>query len=109
MNHRPAGQAALFTVRLDARSVGLALLVMAVLGASYTMVKLGLRDLPVFGSLTLRMALATIVLVTYARWRHLPLAFSGRAASFVAAQTAAFVLNQALLYLGLTMTTAGRA
>ena len=82
---------------------------MAVLGASYTMVKLGLRDLPVFGSLMLRMALATIVLVAHARWRHLPLAFRGRAAAFVAGQTAAFVLNQALLYLGLTMTTAGRA
>jgi len=105
----PAAQAAFVTGRLDVRAVGLALLVMAVLGASYTMVKLGLRDLPVFGSLMLRMALATIVLVAHARWRHLPLAFRGRAAAFVAGQTAAFVLNQALLYLGLTMTTAGRA
>src|SRR2546427_565610 len=82
---------------------------MAILGASYTMVKLGLRDLPVFGSLTLRMLLATIVLVAYVGWRKLPLIYRGRAAWFIAAQTAAFVLNQALLYLGLTMTTAGRA
>src|SRR5437899_2531887 len=95
--------------RLDARAIGLAVLVMAILGASYTMVKLGLQDLPVFGSLTLRMLLAAMVLVAYARWRHLPLAYRGRAAWFVAAQTTAFVLNQALLYLGLTMTTAGRA
>src|ERR1043166_3952702 len=95
--------------RLDARAIGLAVLVMAVLGASYTMVKLGLRDLPVFGSLALRMALATVVLVAFAWWRHLPLAFKGRAAWFVAAQTTAFVLNQALLYVGLTTTTAGRA
>ena len=95
--------------RLDAPAIGLAVLVMAVLGASYTMVKLGLRDLPVFGSLALRMALATVVLVAYAWWRHLPLAFKGRAAWFVAAQTTAFVLNQALLYVGLTTTTAGRA
>jgi len=95
--------------RLDTRAVGLAVLVMAILGASYTMVKLGLRDLPVFGSLTLRMLLATIVLVAYVGWRKLPLIYRGRAAWFIAAQTAAFVLNQALLYLGLTMTTAGRA
>src|SRR5262249_53683972 len=83
--------------------------VMAVLGVAYTMVKVGLRDLPVFGSLTLRMVLAAIVLVAYARWRPLPLAFGGRAAWVVAAPTIAFVLNQALLYVGLTMTTAGRA
>src|SRR5213593_2634376 len=82
---------------------------MAILGGSYTMVKLGLRDLPVFGSLTLRMALATVVLVAYARRRHLPLTFGRRAAWFVAAQTTAFVLNQALLYVGLTTTTATRA
>ncbi len=94
---------------MDARAVGLAVLVMALLGASYPMVKLGLRDLPVFGSLTLRMLLATIVLVAYAWWSHLPLAYRGRAAWFIAAQTVAFVLNQALLYLGLTLTTAGRA
>src|SRR5437867_10884179 len=50
---------------------------MAILGASYTMVKLGLRDLPVFGSLMLRMLLATIVLVAYAGWRKLPLIYRG--------------------------------
>src|SRR2546425_11213572 len=82
---------------------------MAILGASYTMVKLGLRDLPVFGSLTLRMLLATIVLVAYVGWRKLPLVHRGRGVWFIAAQPAAFVLNQALLYLGLTTTTAGRA
>ena len=95
--------------RLDARAIGLAILIMAILGGSYTMVKVGLRDLPVFGSLLLRMLVAAATLGAYAIWLRLPLVYQGRAAWFLAAQTLAFVAQQSLLYLGLTLTTAGRA
>ncbi|PYN92835.1 MAG: hypothetical protein DMD91_31495 [Candidatus Rokuibacteriota bacterium] len=95
--------------RLDGRGLVIAVVTMAILGGSYAMVKLGLRDLPVFGSLLLRMIVATVVLYAYSRWRGLPLMYRGRAARFLIAGTAVFVAQQVLLYLGLTMTTAGRA
>ena len=95
--------------RLDARAIGLAILVMAVLGGTYTMVKVGLRDLPVVGSLLLRMVVATAALGAYARWARVTLLYRGRAAWFVAAGTLAFVAMQLLLYAGLTATAAGRA
>ena len=94
--------------RLDARGIALAVLVMAALGSSYTMVKVGLRDLPVFGLLLLRMLVASAALGIYMRWVGLPFTYSGKARLFVLAQTAAFVGNQVLLYLGLAQTTAGR-
>ena len=95
--------------RLDSRGLVIAVVTMAILGGSYAMVKLGLRDLPVFGSLLLRMIVATLILYAYSRWRGLPLAYRGRAARFLVAGTVVFVAQQVLLYLGLTMTTAGRA
>ncbi len=95
--------------RLDSRGVVIAVVTMAILGGSYAMVKLGLRDLPVFGSLLLRMIVATVVLYAYSRWRGLALRYRGRAARFLVAGTVVFVAQQVLLYLGLTMTTAGRA
>ena len=95
--------------RLDGRGLVIAVVTMAILGGSYAMVKLGLRDLPVFGSLLLRMIVATGILYAYSRWRGLPLTYRGRAARFLVAGTAVFVAQQVLLYLGLTMTTAGRA
>ncbi len=72
------------------------------------MVKVGLRDLPVFGLLLLRMSVASVVLGIYMRWVGLPFAYGGRARQFVLAQTVAFTANQVLLYLGLAQTTAGR-
>jgi drug/metabolite transporter (DMT)-like permease len=94
--------------RLDARGIALAILVMVTLGGSYTMVKVGLRDLPVYGLLLLRMLVASVALGIYMRWVGLPFAYGGRARQFVVAQTVAFAGNQVLLYLGLAQTTAGR-
>lgn len=84
-------------------------MIMAVLGGTYTMVKVGLRDLPVVGSLLLRMLVATATLGVYARWARIPLGYPGRAAWFIAAGTVAFVVMQLLLYAGLAETPAGRA
>ena len=83
--------------RLDGRGLVIAVVTMAILGGSYAMVKLGLRDLPVFGSLLLRMIVATVVLYAYSRWRGLPLMYRGRAARFLIAGTAVFVAQQVLL------------
>ncbi len=94
--------------RLDARGVTFALLIAAILGGTYTMVKIGLRDLPVVGSLLLRMLVATVALWVYARWTRVPLLHRGRAAWFIAAGTLAFIAMQLLLYAGLTATSAGR-
>ena len=95
--------------RLDARAVALAIIIMAILGGTYTMVKVGLRDLPVIGSLLLRMLVAAVVLGAYARWGRVTLLYRGRAAWFIAAGTLAFIAMQLLLYVGLTVTPAGRA
>jgi drug/metabolite transporter (DMT)-like permease len=94
---------------LDARAVALAIIIMAILGGTYTMVKVGLRDLPVVGSLLLRMLVAAVALGVYARWARVPLLYRGRAAWFIAAGTLAFIAMQLLLYAGLTVTPAGRA
>ena len=48
--------------RLDARAIGLAVLAMAILGGSYTVGKIALQDLPVFGMLMARMAVTTLAL-----------------------------------------------
>jgi len=95
--------------RLDARAVALAIIIMAILGGTYTMVKVGLRDLPVIGSLLLRMLVAVVVLGAYARWGRVTLLYRGRAAWFITAGTLAFIAMQLLLYAGLTVTPAGRA
>jgi len=95
--------------RLDARASGLAILAMAILGGSYTAGKIALHDLPVFGLLALRMAITTATLGAYAAWTKLPLAQTGRSARYVLAQTGFFVLTQVALFIGLTMTSAGRA
>lgn len=95
--------------RLDARAVALAIIIMAILGGTYTMVKVGLRDLPVVGSLLLRMLVAAVALGAYARWARVRLLYRGRAAWFIVAGTAAFIAMQLLLYAGLTVTPAGRA
>lgn len=86
-----------------------AFLIMAILGGTYTMVKIGLRDLPVVGSLLLRMLVATVALGVYARWTRVALLHRGRAAWFIAGGTLAFIAMQLLLYAGLTATPAGRA
>jgi drug/metabolite transporter (DMT)-like permease len=95
--------------RLDARAAGLAVLAMAILGGSYTAGKLALQDLPVFGMLLLRMLVTTATLGAYARWARVPLLQSGRATWFILAQTAFFLMSQVALFIGLTMTSAGRA
>jgi hypothetical protein len=71
--------------RLDARAVALAIIIMAILGGTYTMVKIGLRDLPVVGSLLLRMLVAAAALGAYARWARVTLLYRGRAAWFITA------------------------
>jgi len=95
--------------RLDARAAGLAVLAMAILGGSYTAGKIALQDLPVFGMLLLRMLVTAGALGAYAAWARVPLAQGGRAAGFIAAHTVFFIMSQAMLYVGLTMTSAGRA
>jgi len=93
---------------LDARAVGLMVLLTVIWGGSFTFVKLGLRDLPVFGSICLRFLLASVILAIYCRWMAVPLWYTGRKARYLLAGAGAFAWGQALLYLGLTVTTAGR-
>jgi len=95
--------------RLDARAAGLAVLAMAILGGSYTAGKVALQDFPVFGLLLLRMVVTTATLGAYALWARVPLTHGSRAMGFILAQTAFFLLTQVLLFIGLTMTSAGRA
>ena len=95
--------------RLDGRAIALAVLAMAVLGGSYTAGKIALHDLPPFGLLALRMSITTVTLGAYALWAGIPLAQSRTAARFIVAQTVIFSLSQALLYVALSMTSAGRA
>ncbi|HEX5093031.1 MAG TPA: DMT family transporter [Burkholderiales bacterium] len=95
--------------RLDARASGLAILAMAILGGSYTAGKIALHDLPVFGLLALRMAITTVTLGAYAALTRLPLLQTGRSAAYVLAQTGFFLVSQVSLFIGLTMTGAGRA
>jgi drug/metabolite transporter (DMT)-like permease len=84
-------------------------LLTAIWGGSFAFVKVGLRDLPVFASLLLRMVVATTILLAYLRLNRIPLAYSGRANLLLAAGTVAFAASQVFLYTGLTVTTAGRA
>lgn len=74
------------------------MLLTAIWGGSYTMVKLGFRDLPIFGSLFLRVVVASALLVGYSR-----------ALSFLVASGLAFCWTMAFFYLGVDRTTAGRA
>ncbi|HET7876171.1 MAG TPA: DMT family transporter [Methylomirabilota bacterium] len=94
--------------RLDARAVILMVVLTAIWGGSFTFVKLGLRDLPVFGSICLRFLLAAGILTVYCRWTGIPLWYTGRSARYLLASAAAFAWGQSLLYLGLNLTTAGR-
>ena len=95
--------------RLDARASGLAVLAMAILGGSYTAGKIALHDLPVFGMLCLRMVVSTATLGAYAAWAGIPLVRGGRSAAYVLGQTGFFLLSQVSLFIGLTLTGAGRA
>lgn len=94
--------------RLDARAIALAVLAMAVLGGSYTAGKVALQDLPAFGLLALRMTVTTLALGAYAAWIGLSLAQRGATVRYIVAQTAIFALTQALLFVALGMTSAGR-
>lgn len=91
--------------RLDARAIGLAVLAMAVLGGSYTAGKIALQDLPPFGLLASRMALTTAALGAYAAILRMSLA---QPAGYVVAQTVIFAASQALLFVALGLTSAGR-
>ena len=95
--------------RLDARAAGLAVLAMAILGGSYTAGKVALHDLPVFGMLCLRMLISAATLGAYAAWARVPLLQTGRSAGYVLGQTGFFLLSQVSLFIGLTLTGAGRA
>jgi len=82
---------------------------MALFGASYTAGKFALHDLPVFGTLLLRMLVTAATLGGYALWAGVPLApRRGQATRFILAQTGFFLLNQTLLFAALAMTSAGR-
>jgi drug/metabolite transporter (DMT)-like permease len=95
--------------RLDARAAGVAILVMAILGGSYTAGKIAVQDLPVFGMLELRVLIMTATLGAFAWWARVPLRHRGGEAWFIAAQSGFFLMSQVLLFIGLTMTSAGRA
>jgi drug/metabolite transporter (DMT)-like permease len=94
--------------RLDAKAIALMVLLTAIWGGSYTFVKVGFQDLPVFASIFLRMVVATIILLVYSCLNRVPLVYARRANLFLLAGTGAFASAQVLLYLGLTITTAGR-
>ena len=95
--------------RLDARAIGLAVLAMAVLGGSYTAGKFALQDLPMFGMLSVRMALATLALGVYAAVAGLPVRPRASSAGYLAMQTGLFVMTQTLLFFALQKIDAGRA
>jgi len=95
--------------RLDGRAIAIAVLCMAVLGGSYTAGKIALQHLPIFGILLLRMLITTATLGGYAAWAGTSLSYRGREARFILAQGGFFILSQTLLFIGLTMTSAGRA
>ena len=95
--------------RLDARAASVAILVMAVLGGSYTAGKVAVHDLPVFGTLELRVLIMTATLGAYAWWARVRLLYCGGDAWFIAAQTGFFLMSQILLFTGLTLTSAARA
>src|SRR5262249_55567369 len=91
--------------RLDGRAIALAVLCMAVLGGPYTPGQGALPDLPPFGLLASRMTITTAVLGCYAAFAGLSLR---QPLGYVVAQTIVFALSQALLFVALGMTTAGR-
>jgi drug/metabolite transporter (DMT)-like permease len=95
--------------RLDARAAGLAVLAMAILGGSYTAGKIALQDLPVFGLLFLRMAITAGTLGAYATATNVPLRFGRHSTQLILAQSLLFIVAQVALFIGLTMTSAGRA
>jgi len=97
------------TDRLDARAIALAVLAMAILGGSYTVAKIVLQDLPVFGTLMLRMMVTALALGAWAYWKRVPLVQRGAAVGYILAQTGFFVMSQTLLFTALLMTSAGRA
>ena len=82
---------------------------MAILGGSYTAGKLALHDLPVFGTLILRMLITSATLGAFALWARTPMRYAGSEARFILAQAGFFILSQTALFIGLTMTSAGRA
>lgn len=95
--------------RLDARAAGLAVLAMAILGGSYTAGKIALQDLPVFGLLFLRMLVTCGTLGAYAAAADVPLRFRRHSMLLMLAQSLLFIIAQVALFIGLTMTSAGRA
>jgi drug/metabolite transporter (DMT)-like permease len=95
--------------RLDARAAGLAVLAMAILGGSYSAGKIALQDLPVFGLLFLRMAITAGTLGAYATAANVPLRFGRHSTQLILAQSLLFIVAQVALFIGLTMTSAGRA
>jgi drug/metabolite transporter (DMT)-like permease len=95
--------------RLDARAISLTILAMAVFGGSYTVGKIVLQDLPVFGMLFLRMIITAAALGAWAYWTGRSLIHRGLAARYIYAQTVIFALSQTSLFIGLGMTSAGRA
>jgi drug/metabolite transporter (DMT)-like permease len=95
--------------RLDAQAAFLAILAMLILGGSYTAGKLALQDLPVFGMLLSRMLVTVATLGAFALVMRIPLLYDRDAARFILLQAGFFLMSQTLLFIGLTMTSAGRA
>jgi drug/metabolite transporter (DMT)-like permease len=95
--------------RLDARAIALAVLAMAVLGGSYTAGKFAMQDLPMFGMLAVRMALATLALALFAAAAGLQVQPRASSFRYLAAQTGLFVMTQTLLFIALQKIGAGRA
>jgi drug/metabolite transporter (DMT)-like permease len=82
---------------------------MAILGGSYTAAKLALQDLPVFGTLCARMLVTVATLGAFALLMRVPLIYGRDSARFIMLQSGFFLMSQTLLFVGLTMTSAGRA
>lgn len=82
---------------------------MAILGGSYTVGKVALQDLPVFGLLLVRMIVTVLALGAYAYFAGVPLKPHRSSTGYLLAQTGLYVLTQSLLFTALMMTSAGRA
>jgi drug/metabolite transporter (DMT)-like permease len=95
--------------RLETRAASLAILAMAILGGSYSAAKLALQDMPTFGVLLARMVVTVATLGAFALIARVPLAYDWNSTRFILAQTGFFLLSQTTLFIGLAMTSAGRA
>jgi drug/metabolite transporter (DMT)-like permease len=94
---------------LDLSSTLLMTLVCAIWGGAFVAIKIGLRDMPPLGSAALRFFLTSIVLLAWARFRHVSLLYPKPAVRVLAVIAVLFCYFNLMVYLGTDRTTSGRA